>query len=147
MSKSKSNNIKGNININNIDNRLDVDFSKEGKLGNYFGKNLNIFNISFEEDEKNNIYLENFLSNNNLFDELLEDNQNLNDKNINKNNIINEETNINNINNKIVDEIVSILRTPLNKKNINCSKTPFIPLLRPIRISLNGKIIINNKYE
>ena len=77
----------------------------------------------------------------------MEDNQNLNDKNINKNNIINEETNINNINNKIVDEIVSILRNPLNKKNINCSKTPFIPLLRPIRISLNGKIIINNKYE
>ena len=40
MSKSKSNNIKGNININNIDNSLDVDFSKEGNLGNYFGKNL-----------------------------------------------------------------------------------------------------------
>ena len=117
-----------------------------------FLNNINIFDISLEDDYKNDIYLKNFISNQRIFEEEIEDDSenkkysleeiNIIPENINEKNPINEETNRNNKN--FIDEILHILRAPVIKKNTIFYNSPFKPLLKPKKISMEGKIIFNN---
>ena len=115
-----------------------------------FMNDVNIFNFSLKDDEKNNEYLKKFLSNNNAFeiekrgqDGFIERKEDvyLNDNN-NKDEIASIQKDINDQNN--IKEILSILKKPLSNKKLKFYKSPFKALFEPIKISLAGKIIFND---
>ena len=135
----KPENIKKN-NIYSIEKKL-----KSEKYFKEFMNDVNIFNFSLKDDEKNNEYLKKFLSNNKSFenekrgqDGFIERKEDvyLNDNN-NKDEIVNIQKDINDQNN--IKEILSILKKPLK-----FYKSPFKALFEPIKISLAGKIIFND---
>ena len=138
----KSENIKKNM-INTIEKK-----EKSENVFKEFMNDVNIFNFSLKDDEKNNEYLNNFLSNNNDFkikkrnrDDFIERNEDVN-INDNKNEISNIQNDINDQNN--IKEILSILKKPLSIKKLKFYKSPFKALFEPIKISLAGKIIFND---
>ena len=124
------------------ENKSQIFFEKENKLL----KNITIFNISFEDDDKSNKYLLNYLSNENIFikdkekekeySKIKEENE---EKNSNSENLNKEYRR--NKNNNSIKEILSILRKPINNKNIKFYDSPFKPLLKPKNISMEGRII------
>ena len=129
-------------------------YSKNMKKNDFFNK-INIFNISFNDDNKNDIYLKDFISNDNIFDEEIEDHleNKLNRKGqINK--ISEQSTKVNEKNKevikknkKFIKEILDILRKPLSKKSTSFYDSPFKPLIKPKKISMDGKIILNNLLQ
>ena len=137
---SISTNVKEDI--NNIDSILN---EKKSPLL----KNSNIFNISFEDDDKSNKYLKYFLSNEDIFDKDIDIYlENINDEKEEINSIseefnqkykINAEKNENCEN--YIEELLNILKKPLTYKNIRFYNSPFKPLLKPKNVSMEGKII------
>ena len=115
-------------------------------------KNSNIFNISFEDDDKSNKYLKNFLSNEDIFDKDIDIYlENINDEKEEINSIseefnqkykINAEKNENCEN--YIEELLNILKKPLTYKNIRFYNSPFKPLLKPKYVSMEGKIIFKS---
>ena len=147
---SELNNYKENIN-----NIYEILEKKQSIKRNDNFENINIFNISFNDGDKNDIYLKDFISNDNFFEEEKEDHcENKLDKK-EKINIISEqftkkkETNkeFTKNNKKFIKEILDILRKPLFIKNSSFYKSPFKPLFKPKKISMDGKIILNNLLE
>ena len=139
----------------NIDDTYEIlekkQYAKNMKKNDFLNK-INIFNISFNDDDKNDIYLKDFISNDNIFDEEIEDHleNKLNQKGqINK--ISEQSTKVNEKskevikkNKKFIKEILDILRKPLSKKSTSFYDSPFKPLTKPKKISMDGKIILNN---
>ena len=115
--------------------------------------NINIFNISFDDDDKSNKYLTDFLSNKSMLDKNLEkdidniceEKEVVNSIDFNKNNEIKKEKNENYKN--AIEEILNILKKPITK-NIILYNSPFKPLLKPKIISMEGKIkIFKSNYN
>ena len=137
-----------NENINNI-NYFFKGKSETTNLFNNSGKNVNIFNFSFEDVNKSNMLLNNFISNKNFIDEELEKNSkdkkeiikerceiplNKNDENKEKESKRHE---------KIIKELLQIINIPI-LKNDGFYNSPFKPLYQTKRISMHGKVIIND---
>ena len=139
--ESISKNIKETM--NNINNKLNEKNSP--KL-----LNINIFNISLDDDDKSNIYLNNFISNKNLEEDIRnigEEKEVVNsiEEEFNKKYEVNRDKNENYKN--AIEEILNILKKPLTYKNIMLYNSPFKPLLKPKNISLEGKIIFKSDYD
>ena len=139
--ESISKNVKETM--NNINNKLNEKNSP--KL-----LNINIFNISLDDDDKSNIYLNNFISNKNLEEDIRnigEEKEVVNsiEEEFNKKYEVNRDKNENYKN--AIEEILNILKKPLTYKNIMLYNSPFKPLLKPKNISLEGKIIFKSDYD
>ena len=147
---SELNNYKENIN-----NIYEILEKKQSIKRNDSFENINIFNISFNDGDKNDIYLKDFISNDNFFEEEKEDHcENKLDKKEKINTISEQftkkkETNkeFTKNNKKFIKEILDILRKPLSIKNSSFYESPFKPLFKPKKISMDGKIILNNLLE
>ena len=93
-------------------------------------ENINI------KDNQNNDSVEDNKEENTILQSILED--------LNKNIEINvKEIKKENKNYKECQEILEILKYPLNGKNIGGRISPFIPRLKPTKISLIGKVLVN----
>ena len=136
-------------NINSINN-IFKGKSETNNIINDLGKNVNIFNFSFEDVNKSNLLLNNFISNKNFIDEEFE--KNCEDKKeiikerskIIVNKIEKNNENDNKKHEKIIEELLQILKNP-SHKNIGIFYSPFKPLYQTKKVSLDGKVIINIK--
>ena len=134
-------------------------FDNEDKKMKNEDCNVNIFHFSFEN--KIDLTDINFLSNiilenenekivKNEINDFEEDNKEensvfetiLNDLNKNIEINIKENENENNIN-QPCQELLEILKYPLSDKNIRNGISPFKPMLKPKRISLTGKVLLD----
>ena len=134
-------------------------FDNEDKKMKNEDCNVNIFHFSFEN--KIDLTDINFLSNiilenenekivENEINDFEEDNKEensvfetiLNDLNKNIEINIKENENENNIN-QPCQELLEILKYPLSDKNIRNGISPFKPMLKPKRISLTGKVLLD----
>ena len=99
---------------------------------NIFDENINIKKIDFiEEKSEDNNEIQSILNSFN-------NNSEINIKEIQK-----EDNNYNEC-----QEIINILKKPLSEKNVRFYSSPFKPLLKPRKISMEGKILYNSpKYE
>ena len=99
---------------------------------NIFDKDINIKKIDFiEEKSEDNNEIQSILNS-------LNNNSEINVKEIQK-----EDNNYNEC-----QEIINILKKPLSEKNVRFYSSPFKPLLKPRKISMEGKILYNSpKYE
>ena len=132
---------KEEINMNNENDFLnDFHFSFENKDEikdtNYFPNIILENEIMNIKDNQNNDSDEDNKEENTVFKTILED--------LNKNIEINvKEIENENKNYKECQEILKILKYPLNSENIREGFSPFIPLLKPKKISLIGKVLVN----
>ena len=139
-----SENNRNKINIekkmkNEIDNINEFHFSFENKNEINYANFLP--HISENENEKiENTEVNDFEDNkeeNCVFEAILND--------LNKNIVINtKELENENKNSKECQEILEILKYPLSDKNIRNDISPFKPLLKPKKISLIGRVLIDN---
>ena len=99
---------------------------------NIFDKDINIKKIDFiEEKSEDNNEIQSILNS-------LNNNSEINIKKIQK-----EDNNYNEC-----QEIINILKKPLSEKNVRFYSSPFKPLLKPRKISMEGKVLYNSpKYE
>ena len=99
---------------------------------NIFDKDINIKKIDFiDEKNEDNNEIQSILNS-------LNNNSEINIKEIQK-----EDNNYNEC-----QEIINILKKPLSEKNVRFYSSPFKPLLKPRKISMEGKILYNSpKYE
>ena len=129
-------------NENDYLNEFHFSFENKNEINdtNYFSniilenENVNV-NINIK-DNQNNDSDEDNEEENTVFNAILED--------LNKNIEINvKEIENENKNYKECQEILAILKYPLNGKNIGERFSPFIPRLKPTKISLIGKVLVN----
>ena len=100
---------------------------------NILDKDININKIDFIEEKSED---------NNEIQSILNSFNNNSEINIKK--IIQKEDN----NYKECQEIINILKKPLSEKNVRFYSSPFKPLLKPRKISMEGKVLYNSpKYE
>ena len=125
---------------NEISNINEFHFSFENKIEiNYTNFLPHISENENEKIENNEIndFEEDNKEENNIFETILND--------LNKNIQINiKELENENKNFKECQEILEILKYPLSDKNIRNDISPFKPLLKPKKVSLIGRVLIDN---
>ena len=99
---------------------------------NIFDENINIKKIDFiEEKSEDNNEIQSILN-------ILNNKSEINIREKQK-----EDNNYNEC-----QEIINILKKPLSEKNVRFYSSPFKPLLKPRKISMEGKVLYNSpKYE
>ena len=139
----KDNNIfdKKEINMKNGNddlNEFHFSFENKNEINDaYFFSNIILENQNINiKDNQNNSSDEDNKEEIAVFKNILED--------LNKNIEINIIENVNeNKNCKVYQEILDILKNPINGKNNKEHYSSFIPLLKPKKISLIGKVLVN----